>query len=315
MEAVVCTLFEGHYHYGVAALTNSLFNNGFKGEIYAGYKGELPIWANNAVDNDTITFENAKSLYFSEGVTIHFLPMKADVHFTNYKPQFALDIFKNNSHIQGLFYFDPDIVIKCNWRFFEKWITYGVAVVHEITNHDMAPNHPVRKEWEAISLAHGYTVTNQLHSYINAGFFGLLSNSKDFLTLYNEFISISENEFSADVLQLKFGLDRSEPFFARDQDALNIAAMCCQTPLSEYGPEGMDFVHGGRLMSHAIGSPKPWKKNFLSSMFRGKGPTLADRAFWNNSTGIISIYKDSHIKYKKLTMKVSSYLTRFYKRH
>ena len=42
MDSVICTLFEGHYHYGLAAFINSVLRYNFKGCIYVGYKGKLP---------------------------------------------------------------------------------------------------------------------------------------------------------------------------------------------------------------------------------------------------------------------------------
>ena len=53
MSMVICTLFEGHFHYGVAALINSHFKYGFKGDIFIGYRGDEPVWASTSKCNET----------------------------------------------------------------------------------------------------------------------------------------------------------------------------------------------------------------------------------------------------------------------
>ena len=43
------------------------------------------------------------------------------------------------------------------------------------------------------------------------------------------------------------------------------------------GPEGMDFLPGGHLLSHAAGGGKPWRGGFLRAALRGRPPgTAAD---------------------------------------
>ena len=61
MNSVICTLYEGHYHFGVASLANSLYSNGFRGDIYIGLKGDLPFWAKMAKTENQIQNQMAKT--------------------------------------------------------------------------------------------------------------------------------------------------------------------------------------------------------------------------------------------------------------
>src|SRR6187402_3459082 len=144
MTSSICTLYEGHYHHGVAALSNSLYNSGFRGSVYIGYRGKLPGWSKEAKENPLLNWEGGKSLTVAEGLDLHFLPVMTKYHLTNYKPDFMLQLWEGPAKdVEGMFYFDPDIVIKCKFSFFEKWIKYGVALVHEISANDMTSNNPI----------------------------------------------------------------------------------------------------------------------------------------------------------------------------
>src|SRR6185437_1551183 len=50
MQSTVCTVAEGAYHFGVAALCNSLYRHGFRGRVFVFYRGDLPAWASDATD-------------------------------------------------------------------------------------------------------------------------------------------------------------------------------------------------------------------------------------------------------------------------
>ncbi len=69
MKAIICTLFEGRYHFGAAALVNSLYRAGYRGELYAGYKGELPFWALKAKESCLIN-ETDHTLNVAEGLDV-----------------------------------------------------------------------------------------------------------------------------------------------------------------------------------------------------------------------------------------------------
>ena len=315
MNSVVCTLFEGHYHYGVAALINSLSKHGFKGDFYAGYRGALPPWAQGK-KSDIFGWKDCTTVRVSNDVQVHFLPLNTNYHFCNYKPDFVIELRNYlDENVSGVFYFDPDIVIKCRWSFYEEWLKIGVPLVHEITNNDMPTSHPVRKMWTKMINDQGLEVKTDLRSYLNSGFWAVKKNDIQFAQLFKKFVEVSETDYKMNLTDFSFELDRTNPFFAKDQDAFNIAAMCTDVELSEYGPEGMDLVLGGMLMSHAIGTPKPWKKPYFKHFLNGSPPTMADKEYWSNANSTIKLYSGTFLKMRKAELKITSFLGRFYRKY
>jgi hypothetical protein len=315
MNSAVCTLFENHYHYGVAALTNSLYRHGFRGSIYAGYRGSLPSWSSDANPNPLLNWKDSLTLTVTEGLYLHFLPIQTEFHLTNYKPDFMISLWEGPAKdAESLAYFDPDIVIKCRWSFYENWMSHGVALVHEITSNDMPSSHPIRLEWEKVIMKENKKITHQPSSYINGGFCGVSKQNFNFLKIWSEIIASAIKDFKPNPTQF-MTFDRTYPFFSVDQDALNVTAMCTETCISEIGPEGMDLIYGGWTMSHAVGSPKPWRKSFFIFALKGKPPSLAEKAYWLNIYGPIKCHNLVTVKIKQVSILLATFIGRFYSRY
>jgi hypothetical protein len=108
--------------------------------------------------------------------------------------------------------------------------------------------------------------------------------------------------------------ERSEPFYIPDQDALNIAAMVGETPISVMGQDGMDLQHGGGgyVMSHALGCGKPWNKSFVRTVLRRAAPpSRADKEFFKHAEAPIQLYSTSKLTFKRLWLKTAGFLGRF----
>jgi hypothetical protein len=316
MNTVVCTLFEGHYHYGLAGLVNSLSVNGFEGDIFAGYKGSLPDWASGSKKNNLTNWPRGSTLIVDERINLHFLPIENNFHLTNYKPYFMIELFNcPNIEADAVVYFDPDIIVKCKWSFFKIWMTHGVSLVNELISNDMPYTHPIRLEWKKVIHEANKQVTRHLSSYINGGFCGVTRENIEFLVSWCDITNTAIESFNMTPDQWIHSHDRTFIFYAQDQDALNITAMCSEAPISLIGPEGMDFIHGGFTMSHALGSPKPWKKNFILSALKGTVPSLADKAYWGNVNGLIITHTSLKLKINLLAIKCAAIIGRFYRRY
>lgn len=306
MTTAVCTLFEKDYHLGTGALVNSLFDNGFRGIFWAGYRGDLPPWAHPIRSNGAYAeFKVAEDCY------IRFVLLDTPRHFAYYKPDFMQYLWQHYcADADALCYFDPDITIKCPWSFFEAWVQHGLAVCEDINNY-MPDDHPVRQAWKEYAQDHGLACHRPLQRYFNSGFVGVRKGDLNVLELWRGLIDMVGSEGS-DLSHFQ-RQDFAFPYIRNDQDAFNLALMLSTNPLSTVGPEGMDFVPGGQIMSHAAGAgaKKPWKKAMARAALGGVAPTLADKRYWQYAESPIRLYSPPYVRWKKLDIKVGAAIGRF----
>lgn len=318
MKDVICTLLEGHYHLGFAVLANSLISNGYDGEFHVGYRGALPPWA---------TLTNQKQL---EPVSVwpvpetkqnvYFHSLETDAHLTNFKPDFMLQVLEF-SKSDSIFFFDPDIVVKCPWSFLQRWINYGVALCEDV-NSPLNLTHPRRLDWSAYFKPYNRKLSYSYPEYANGGFIGLQAGQREFLETWQAV----QNEMAEDIGGLGKSMfsfksedqSKSGPtymFSKSDQDALNVAvAASPETPFTFVGRDAMDFEPGGFMFAHALGGQKPWIKDSLKAALRGSPPTPTDKIFWEHADGPIKVFSDKEINKRRRRLKIAQAIGRFYRR-
>ena len=303
-DEVICTLYEGDFHYGVAALANSLVSNGFRGLIWVGYRGELPAWTKKLQTRSDGLFEVG-------GATLAFEKSAVEMHFTQFKPEFMATLFRRGIARKRLWYFDPDITVRCSWNFFERWSGFGIALCEDITMGTMPSTHPIRCVWRQVARAAGWgDPVREQDRYYNAGFIGVNRDFLGFLTTWQSAIDLARSH-GAGANVLKDG-PRDFAFNTPDQDALNIAAMYSDAPLSAIGPEGMGFIPGGFTMYHSPGQIKSWRKKFLLHTLSGVPPSNADKHYLQNVQGPICPYSPVRLRSLRMGAAISAAIGRFY---
>jgi hypothetical protein len=303
-RSFVCTLYEGHYHLGVGALLNSLYRSGFRGEALIGFRGKLPSWA-GAGATVGIRFE----LPSAPGLGLRFVKIQDRMHFTNYKPTFLLRGFEEFCPGAEMgFYFDPDILVRCGWDFFEKWVEVGVALCEDMFPR-MPPTHPHRAEWARHAASAGCQARRQLEGYLNGGLVGLQREHKGFLEIWKKLLDALGPEA---LTRYKFG-GRDHFLSSMDQDMLNATAMTSVEPISVIGPDAMGFFPGANsLMLHAAGSPKPWRKRMLwRTLTLGRRPTMADREFYVHTQHPIRLFSKPAFFFRKLDLRLGCAIGRY----
>ncbi|QJD96949.1 hypothetical protein HH214_14265 [Mucilaginibacter robiniae] len=321
MSSVICTLFENRYHYGVAALINSLYKQGFRGDIYAGYKGDLPAWAKAAQEVNS-SWIGSRTLKVTESLQLHFLPLTTDYHLTNYKPDFMLSLLDGPAkQANCLYYFDPDITVIAPWKFIERWAEGGVAVCEDV-NSPLPQHHPHRVAWRKTFKDAGIYLNFKEAFYANGGYLGLCKRDFAFLNVWKavqeamgEHIGgLNRSIFKSYAALAPDAQGPFAPFGRTDQDALNAAMEAWDGSVSLIGKEAMAFIPGGAIMPHALGSPKPWDWKPLSRAFSGRPPRIMERKYWESAQGPINLYSNRTIVYKKFSISIAALIGRFYKR-
>ena len=313
MTSAICTLFEGDYHHGVAALANSLATHGFEGTLWVGFRGELPDWLAAAVDG---------SLAVGSKMNLRLISLTTTAHLTNYKPQFMLDLWQDRCpNIETLLYLDPDICLDVPWASFHNSLRQGIFLCEDVCS-PMSRHHPRRHGWAGFLNQHSILLSPQMDVYVNGGCLGIQRKYESFLTLWLKTQQLVDKELGgAD--QSKLGGGTSDqmrnPLYwlnASDQDALNIACELWNAPeaLCIGGRSWMGFESGVCTLPHALGTPKPWNKSYLRSALQGNAPTTADKAFWSYAQGPLQTFTLSLIHSRKRTIRWASLIGRFYRR-
>jgi hypothetical protein len=304
---VPCTLYSGHYHFGVGALANSLYRNGFRGRMCVGYEPPLPPWAAS-----TRRLGDKVVLEVEPAFTIEFIPWPSRGNLSLEKARFLLHVLDEvASDSLGVMHFDADLVVKASWAFFERWLEQGVALCLDACYPLVPALHPWRREWRELAAAEGNVYRN-LDYYANSGFVGVPRRHREFARCWAALIDRYVSQNSRMPNQVKF--NPRERAFTGDQDMLNAAMMATDVPLSIIGQDAMDFTPGGFLMSHALDEPKPWQRRFLLSALSGRPPAIAEKAYWQYADFPIRLFTPLRTALTRAALRTASAIGRFYAR-
>jgi hypothetical protein len=311
MITAICTLFEKDYHYGVGVLANSLYSYGFRGVFWVGYRGNLPSWVKSVKEE-----KGYQEFPVAEDCVMRFVKLTTPKHLGFYKPDFMHELWENYCpEVDALFYFDPDIVNKCSWDFYQRWVSQGIALCGD-SWYLVPANHPRRLAWKEFAQSNGLECKRELDYHYNSGFVGVHKSCKSILSLWQKLEEIGEMTGNSDLQDLYSRKTfESYPYLYGDQTYLNLALMLTTYPLSTVGPDGMDFVPGGTIMSHAtVPNVKPWRKQLIMNALNGSSPTVTDKLFWQHAQTPIQVYSDALVLSKQIALRIGSAMGRFMRR-
>ncbi len=308
MKISLCTLYEGHYHYGVAALANSLLSAGFAGDLFVGFRGPLPEWAVQHPGWNGAT----GALELSDRFRLRFMPQSTSIFFTYYKAHFMREVMQVHSpDADTVAYIDPDIVLKCAWQDVEAWFRGGIGLIEDV-NWNLPARHPKRLMWSSWFAEKGVHDVKPLERYYNAGFLSVPREHAAFLDLLDR-LCMMVLDYNDGLQHIKAG-SAGKLFHSTDQDAMNFALGVYQAPLNTAGCEAMDFTGGGFYFSHAIGYWKPWLGRHVRLALRGWPPSNATKAYYQHANSPIQVFSAAKFALRRLSLGAASAMGRVYRR-
>jgi hypothetical protein len=320
MITSVCTLFEGRYHKGAAALVNSLVRYGFSGTVFAGLKGPLPPWATGRAQSLSEP-NGAHELQITDDVWLRFLPQETTSHLTNYKPEFMLSLLRGAARdADALLYLDPDIVLNERWSYIEDWLQCGVALCEDV-NSPLHTTHPRREGWRRYFGQRGIALRAGEPTYVNGGAVGIRKEDIAFLEIWSTMMNLMAEQIGGlGTAKVEGGHKFQRAGFANcfdssDQDSLNASLEAYDGAITILGQEAMGLKPGHAVLPHALGSRKPWKCSYLAEAFRGRPPRLVDKVYWANALSPISIATPTAVKRKRIAILLAAALGRIYRRN
>ena len=305
MKTAIISSYEGHYHYGVAALINSAVSVGFDGLFIIAYRGSLPRWVQSlkSVGSEQYAVGNSRLYFYRE---------EPPRHFGYHKPFAAQNIFDRFPEVEMLFYADPDITFLAPWSFFEVWANLGVALVEDSNFPRVQSNHPWRAAWKnLLNLAGLEAHGSNSESYANSGFFGITRRDRDLLKIWVD-VTLAYEATGKSTASFQM-VNRWEGVVG-DQDLQAAALMAWTGPCSIIGPEAMGFTGHYFILSHAIESPKPWAKSYFLTAMKGTPPTVAGGHFLRAVSGAIKPFSKSEFVLRTWDFRAAQLVSRVWKR-
>jgi len=305
--SVVCVLAEGTYFHGVAVLLNSLIRNGFAGEMVVGYRGALPPWVADlrgpADDTPRVV---------APGVTVRFLTVGGAWCLSNMRAEFMqLVMDEIRPDFGTLYYFDADILIRCNWKHFVRWAGHGVLLTLDMSETYMPAQHAFRREWAAFAGRAGFACRSAT-GYVNGGCVGISNQNKRFIHTFARLMRQLEIE-GLDMSKIKYS--GGTPEFAKmDQDVLNATVMATDVPVALLGQEAMDIFPSAVIMTHYMIHGKPWARNYIKDALKGFAPDRNEFIFWDLVNNPVQSFTPAELRRKRLLLRLGKLMGHLRKR-
>ncbi len=297
---VAYSLYNGDYEICVGALANSLYRIGYRGRFWVGYQGKLPSWANSEIHIVHDDFE------------IRFIEVDDLRPISFHKPLFGirlLEEFEPNS--DGVFFFDADVIVVQEWRFFERWAAHSIACVLDYWSSRVPSGHPWRQTWSSIAREIA-PKTRDINEYHQNALFGVPREHIRFLKIWESAIQYVQKSKKFGKLSFQTRSRYEWPHLRGDQDFFAIAVMATDVSICDVGTEAFGFKGFACIALHPF-TRKPWRPGAWARIGSGQPPDLYEREFWSNVRTPIQVMSGAQQAWGLFRCRLAKAVGRFYR--